>query len=187
MELFIKNMVCDRCILAVENELKAVDLEYAHVRLGNVLLKQVPSKQVVAKLEKRLTKIGFEILTNHALKEIEDIKRVVLELVTAEVPPVFKYSQVIGQRLNKEYNYLSQLFSSIEGMTLERFIILQKIERVKELISYGQFNFSEIAYNMGYSSVAHLSAQFKKETGLTPSNFKKRGGLQRLARDQVKL
>ena len=167
-------MVCDRCKLVVKAELEKLDLHPVNVVLGEVDLQE---KQVSAKtlqqLEQALHNLGFELLGDKKDRLVENIKRIVIELVhrTDDIPKE-KYSHIIADKLNYDYSHLSKLFSEAEGVTLEHYIINQKTERVKELLTYDELSLKEIAYLMGYSSVAHLSAQFKKVTGLTPSQFK---------------
>lgn len=167
-------MVCHRCNLAVEAVLKQQGLHAVNIVLGEVSLKEEklsPSQH--QKFSDALEKIGFEILDNKRQKLIEQIKTFVIELVHhGEEEPKYNYSNLIAKKLQHEYSYLSHLFSEVEGITIEQFIIQQKIERVKELLVYNENSISQIAFDMNYSSVAHLSAQFKKITGLTPSQFK---------------
>lgn len=176
MKLYIKNMVCDRCILAVENELQKVGLTAKKIVLGEVDLgDKEPSPGQLQTLATNLGKIGFELLDDKKRRLIEHIKTIIIEQVHYQdhQEPV-KLSVYLAERLHYDYNYLSNLFSSIEGITIEQFHIQQKIEKVKELLAYDELTLSEIAWQLGYSSVAYLSNQFKKVTGLTPSQFKQR-------------
>jgi len=175
MKLYIKNMVCPRCISAVEKVLTDTNLKPLQVQLGEVTLsKELNSKQSDL-LKQKLGFLGFELLDDSRQQQIEKIKSIVINHIHHLEDGKFVYSDIISKELNKEYSQLSKLFSLTEGITIEQFVILQKIEKVKELIMYNQMNLSEIADKMGYSSVAHLSSQFKKTIGLTPSQFKMQG------------
>lgn len=186
MNIFIKNMVCNRCVMAVRQELEKLSLEVKSIALGEVELQKQPSEKQITALNKRLTDLGFEILDDQKQKQIEKIKTLLIQQVqTGEIKEHFSIIGFLSKSLNKDYSYLSRLFSEVEGITLEQYFILQKIEKVKELLIYGEKNTSEISYLLGYSSVAHLSAQFKKVTGLTPSEFKKIGGHRKFL-DEIK-
>lgn len=177
MKLFIKNMVCNRCIMVVKQELDKLKLSSGNIQLGEVELNKDPTEKQLTQLQNNLAILGFEILDDSKKRMIEKIKNIIVEQVHYQgVEKNKNLSEVLSKKLNKDYSYLSGLFSSVEGITIEKYIINQKIEKVKELIIYNEMNLSEIAYQLGYSSVAHLSAQFKKVTGLTPSHFKKTGG-----------
>jgi AraC-like DNA-binding protein len=175
MILYIKNMVCHRCRLAVEVEIKKAGLTPVNVQLGEVTIaEETIGNEQLDRLSKGLTELGFELLDNKKKKIIEQIKTLVIQLIHYNEEPVSKkYSSVIQEKTGHEYSYLSKLFSEVEGITIEQYIISQKIEKVKELLVYDEQSLSEIAFRLNYSSVAHLSAQFKKVTGLTPSEFKK--------------
>ena len=175
MKIYIKNMVCDRCIMAVENELKNLKIEPKSIELGEVDLGGNDlSKELLEVLSERLNKIGFELIDDKKSKIIERIKTFIIEQVHYQNHQEnINLSTSLSEELHYDYNYLSNLFSSIEGITIEQFHIQQKIERVKELLVYDELSLSEISYQLGYSSVAYLSNQFKKVTGLTPSYFKK--------------
>lgn len=167
-------MVCDRCIMAVELELKKLALMPKFIQLGEVDLgDKAPSTEQLALLSERLIEIGFELIDDKKSKIIEQIKTIIIAHVhRQEYREHIKFSVLLSEKLAYDYNYLSNLFSSIEGITIEHFHIQQKIERVKELLVYNELTLSEIAFQLGYSSVAYLSNQFKKVTGLTPSHFK---------------
>lgn len=187
MKLYIKNMVCNRCKMAVRNELEKIGVIPVTVELGEVEIKEgIPLKQI-EQLQNRLVSLGFELIDNKKSRVIEKIKNVIIESIqqhNADTPKI-NYSHLIESKLNKDYTYLTNLFSEVEGTTVEKFIISQKIERVKELLVYDELTLSEIAYTMGYSSVAHLSNQFKKVTGLTPSYFKNIRDKKRKPLDEV--
>ncbi len=174
-KLFIKNMVCNRCIKVVNEELGKLGLEVLSIVLGEVIVNGNYDELPLEKIKIVLEENGFELIEDKKAKIIEEIKHVVLELVRNddnELPADFKYSNYLEEKIGMEYHHLSNLFSSVENITIEQYIILQKIERAKELLKYGELTLSEIAYRLGYSSVQHLSNQFKKVTGLTASQFK---------------
>jgi AraC family transcriptional regulator len=186
MHLYIKNMVCNRCILVVEQELQKLDIESCKVTLGEVETTGVPAKEKLEQLEKNLYALGFEMLDNSKQQLIEKIKNIIIQQVHhTQEENNHNFSDILSKSLHKDYSYLSSLFSEVEGITIEKYIIHQKIEKVKELIIYDELNLSEIAYKLGYSSVAHLSTQFKKVTGLTPTHFKTVGQNRRKPLDKV--
>ena len=172
--LYVKNMVCNRCIKVVKEEMEKLGLRAERVDLGEVELLH-NKKLDLAKIRATLLENGFELIEDRRMKIIEHIKRVILELARhdhATSPLKINSSEYIAREVGQDYHSLSSLFSSVENITIEQYIILQKIERAKELLKYGELTLSEIAYTMGYSSVQHLSNQFKNVTGLTPSHFK---------------
>lgn len=175
VELHIKNMVCNRCITAVSNELTTLGLHPLIVEMGVVRLEEDElDESKRSKLANRLNELGFELLDNSKTRLIEQIKNLIIEKVhRSDSLDEVNWSNLISDQLFHEYNYLSALFSSVEGITLEQYIIRQKIEKVKELLFYDELSLGEIADRLDYSSIAHLSAQFKKITGQTPSQFKK--------------
>lgn len=186
MKLYVKNMVCNRCVIVVKQELEKLKLLPALVSMGEVELSKPATDKQLQSLNERLNELGFELLDNQKQKQIEKIKNLLIKKVqSGEVEEHFSITNFLSKALNKEYSYISRLFSEVEGITIEHFFILQKIEKVKELLVYGELNLSEISYQLGYSSVAHLSAQFKKVTGLTPSHFKKMGSRLRHPLDDV--
>lgn len=173
MKLYIKNMVCIRCKVVVKDELKKLGLNYASVELGEVEIFEDISTEQYNKLKAALLSTGLELMDDKKSVLIQKIKNVIIEQVHySEDPLIINFSEFLSQKLNHDYTYLANLFSEVQGMTIERFIITHKIERVKELLVYDELNLTKIAYLMHYSSVAHLSAQFKKVTGLTPTYFK---------------
>lgn len=167
-------MVCHRCKLAVETELKRLKLHPLKIELGEVVIKEdTINKDQLEKLSVNLQQLGFELLDDKRKKIIEQIKTLIIQSIHYnKEQPNKNYSAFIAENLHHDYSYLSKLFSETEGLTIEQFIINQKIEKVKELLVYDEKNLSEIAFETGYSSVAHLSSQFKKVTGLTPTAFK---------------
>lgn len=179
-------MVCSRCVMVVKQQLLKQKLQPAIVSMGEVELQKPLSQTQLLQLNTGLKELGFEILDNQKQKQIETIKSLLIKKVqSGEVEEHFSISVFLTQALNKDYSYISRLFSEVEGITVEQYFILQKIEKVKEWLIYGEQNLSEISYSLGYSSVAYLSAQFKKVTGLTPSHFKKTGNSHRHALDRV--
>ena len=186
MNLYIKNMVCNRCIMVVKQELENLGLKPIRVSMGEAEKKKQLSAKQMQQLNSRLLQLGFEILDDKKQKQIEKIKSLLIKKVqSGDVEEHFSISEYLSTALHKEYSYISRLFSEVEGITVEQFFILQKTEKVKELLVYGEQNLSEISFLLGYSSVAHLSAQFKKVTGLTPSQFKKIGSTNRKSLDSV--
>ena len=186
--LHIKNMVCNRCIKVVREELQKLGYDVRSIVLGEATIGGEPSKGGLESIKAMLEENGFELMEDERVKTIERIKQAVLKLVRrdAEKEPMrLKHSEYIAQEVGKEYHALSTLFSSIENITIEQYIILQRIERAKELLKYGELTLSEISYKLGYSSVAHLSNQFKKVTGMNPSAFKKIVVPLRLSLDKV--
>lgn len=186
MKLYIKNMVCERCKLVVKNELLKLGLHPVSVELGEVeLLESMSAKQQV-QFNDNLRLLGFEQLDDKKSRIIEKIKNEIVKLVHHNAPhPKTNFSTHIQQQLNHDYSYLSTLFSTVEGVTIEQYFITQKIERVKELLVYDELSLSEIAVIMHYSSVANLSRQFKKITGLTPTHFKQLKELKRIPIEQL--
>ncbi|QEC65804.1 helix-turn-helix transcriptional regulator [Panacibacter ginsenosidivorans] len=173
-QLYIKNMVCDRCIMSVRHQLDDLGLDYKNIQLGQVELSTEPSESQLQSFRDSLTINGFELLDDKKSKTVEKIKNAIVSLIHGKDADEFnlKLSAMLEQKLAMDYHYLTTLFSSVEGITIEKYAILQRIERVKELLMYDEKNLSEIAYEMGYSSTQHLSQQFKKVTGLTPTHFK---------------
>lgn len=173
--LYIKNMVCDRCIAAVRQEVEKAGLTADKITLGEVVLSREPEASQLRQLDEALIKLGFERIDDRRARLIEAIKNTVIRLIhhTDEVNLKFNWSTILSEELHHDYNHLSGLFSAVEGITLEQYIIRQKIERAKELLFYDELTLSAIAHKLGYSSVAHLSSQFKKVTGFTPSELKK--------------
>lgn len=162
--------------MAVEQVLAKQGIEPLNVALGEVILKEKPSDEQYSVMEKNLNAIGFEILDDSRHRIIEQIKTLVIENIQQEALVKENFSDIIARDLRRDYSYLSHLFTEVEGKTIEKFIIHQKIEKVKELLVYDELNLNEIAEKLGYSSVAYLSGQFKKITGLTPTQFKQLDG-----------
>jgi YesN/AraC family two-component response regulator len=166
-------MVCNRCIMAVQQVFGSMGYPAVRISLGEVETAVALSEDELGKLRKVLETYGFELIDDTKSRIIEKIKNTIIQSIHHRNDDLkVNYSGYIESHLNRDYAYLSSLFSEVEGTTIEKYIILQKIERVKELLVYDELTLSEIAYKMGYSNVAYLSNQFKKVTGLTPSHFK---------------
>ncbi|HOY04023.1 MAG TPA: AraC family transcriptional regulator [Saprospiraceae bacterium] len=173
MNLYIKYMVSLRCKMVVKDELKKLGLHYVVVDLGMIeILEDITTGQR-DQLKANLLRFGLELLDDKRSILIEKIKAVIIEMIhySDELPQV-NYSEYISEKLGYDYTYLANIFSEVKGITIQQFIITHKIEKVKELLLYDELNLTEIAYKMHYSSVAHLSNQFKKITGLSPSFYK---------------
>jgi AraC-like DNA-binding protein len=166
-------MVCIRCKMVVKEELTKVGLHYTAVELGQAEILENISAEQHDQIKMALLKSGLELMDDKKSVLIQKIKNIIIELVHyTEEPLTINFSEFLSQKLSHDYTYLANLFSEVQGTTIEKFLIAHKIERVKELLVYDELNLTEIAYRMHYSSVAHLSTQFKKVTGLTPSHFK---------------
>lgn len=174
MKIYIKYMVSNRCKDAVKVELKKLSLHFVILELGTVEIMETLTLENRALLQEGLLASGLELMDDKKAILIEKIKTIIIEMVhySEEIIKI-NFSEYLSDKLNHNYTYLANLFSEVQGITIEQFIILHKIERIKELIIYGELNITEIAWKMNYSSVAHLSNQFKKTTGLSPSHFKK--------------
>lgn len=170
----IKNMVCPRCIDSVRGIFRELKISVANIQLGEVDVVNNLSSNQKSELRVKLKERGFELLEDQKSKTIDAIKSIIIKQIHhATEALIINFSTHLAEKLNQEYSSLSKLFSSVEGVTIEKYILHQKIEKVKELIHYNQLTLSEIAFQLNYSSVAHLSSQFKKETGMTPTAFKK--------------
>ena len=173
MKLYIKYMVSIRCKMVVKSELDKLGLRYGVVDLGEVEIRENLSDELRDQLKTALLKSGLELMDDKKAILVEKIKNVIIEMVHYEDElPKENFSDYLSEKLDYNYTYLANLFSETKGITIEKFMILHKIERVKELLLYDELTLSEIAWKLHYSSVAHLSHQFKKITGLTPSFFK---------------
>ena len=173
MKLYIKNMVCSRCKMVVKAQLENIGLRPLSVNLGEVEIEENLSKAQLAHLDTLLKSLGFELIDDKKSQTIEKIKNAIVTLVHHTDQEIkTNLSAFITSQIHQDYNYLSNLFSEVEGTTIEKYFIAQRIERVKELIVYDELSLSEIADQLGYSSVAYLSNQFKKVTGFTPSYYK---------------
>lgn len=174
MNLYIKYMVSLRCKMMVKDELKKLGLHYVVVDLGMVEILEGITPEQREQLRANLLRSGLELLDDKKSILIEKIKNVIIEMIhyLNELPKV-NYSNYISEKLGYDYTYLANTFSEVKGITIQQFIIIHKIEKVKELLLYDELNLTEISYKLHYSSVAHLSNQFKKVTGLSPSYYKK--------------
>jgi len=180
-------MVCRRCKMVVESELQKSGLHPLNVSLGEAVIEEKSlTNEHRHQLNEALKTVGFELIDDKRSRLIEKIKNFVINSIHhKEEQPEKKFSELLSQQLHHDYSYLSKLFSEVEGITIEQYIITQKIEKVKELLLYDELSLSEIAFQLGYSSTAHLSAQFKKFTGFTPSQFKRMGVQSRKALDEA--
>lgn len=173
MKIYIKNMVCNRCIMVVKSELEKYGLQPNAVRLGEVDISDELSSVQKEELDLRFRELGFELIDDKKTRTIESIKTNILKWVHySEEPLKITFSEFLSNKFHTDYSSLSKLFSEVQGVTIEQYVITQKIEKVKELLVYDELSLSEIALQLNYSSVSHLSKQFKKVTGLTPTHFK---------------
>jgi len=173
MKLYIKNMVCGRCKMVVKNEFEKLGIQTISIELGEVELQNAITKDQKNNLLIRLHALGFDLIDDKKSKTIEKIKTLIIDLVHHKNNELkTNLSDYLAENLNQDYNSLSNLFSEVENTTIEKYFISQKIEKVKELIIYNELSLSEIADILNYSNVAHLSNQFKKVTGFTPTYFK---------------
>jgi AraC-like DNA-binding protein len=186
MKIYIKNMVCDRCIMVVKSEFEKIGIHPVAIELGQVELLEDWTFKDKLILSKSLNELGFEIVEDKIKITVERIKNQIIGLVHHQNLDIkINLSSYLSENLAQDYNILSNLFSDYEGTTIEHFFIKQKIEKVKELLSYNELSLSEIAFKLNYSDVAHLSNQFKKVTGITPTNFKKMDINKRIQIDQL--
>lgn len=184
--LYIKNMVCNRCIMVVRNELERHGYRVSSIKLGEANLDGEITPEDKKHIDDTLMSYGFQLIDDKKSRIIEKVKNVIIDLVHFQDNKTqTNLSDVLSEALHLDYNYLSNIFSEVEGTTIEKYFIAQKIERVKELLVYDELSLSEIAFRLNYSSVAHLSSQFKKVTGLTPSHFKQVGENKRKPLDEV--
>jgi len=175
MKLFVKNMVCDRCIKVVKEVFEEFSLSIDHIKLGEIDITEDLDKVTLAEIDVRLREEGFEVIKDKNSRLISEIKAVIIRTIhqNPEILATSKMSDILTSNILYDYSYMSNLFCSVEGLTIERYSILQKTERVKELMIYDELTLGEIANLLGYSSTQHLSNQFKKITGLSPSYYKK--------------
>lgn len=180
-------MVCPRCITSVEQLLEKNNLKAKHVQLGEVELAKEPGKANLRQFAEDLKETGFELLDDQKMQLIEQVKTLLIQKVqSGNIEDNFTISGYITNNIYKDYSSVSRLFSGVEGVTIEQFFNLQKIEKTKELLFYNEQSLSQIAFNLGYSSTQHLSNQFRKLTGMTPSQFKQIGAVHRHPIDDVK-
>lgn len=186
MNLYIKNMVCNRCKLVVKEILEKQGLHPIHVDLGEVEIEENQLPDNKSTLVAELEKVGFELLDDQKTKLIEKIKTLIIDLVHNQANQLtVTLSEYLSSKIGQDYSNLSNLFSEVEGQTIEKYYIGQRIEKVKELLVYDDLTLSEIAFQLNYSSAAYLSNQFKKITGLTPRHFKKIKTSKRLSLDEI--
>jgi AraC family transcriptional regulator len=187
MLLHVKNMVCERCIMIVRQQLDQLGLKVDEISLGKVKVSPEPEPSKLQEVSAALQMLGFELIGKEKNQLVEQIKTQVISIVHySDLSAVHQsLMSIIAQKLNRDYVFLSRLFSDAEGITIEKYIIQQKVERVKELLEYGELNLNEIAFKMGYSSSAHLSTQFKTVTGMPPSKYKSQQPGNRKPLDQV--
>jgi AraC-like DNA-binding protein len=180
-------MVCNRCIKVVQDELSALGYTITNIELGEVTLKEELSDKSIDQISRVMADNGFELIDNKKSRIINRIKTLIIEFIhyDREKPDHMNLSEFLAKELGHDYSYLSNLFSSVEGITIEKYLINQKVEKAKELLVYDELSLNEISYQLGYSSVQHLSTQFKKITGLTPSHFKKIKNKKRNPLDKV--
>jgi len=186
MKLHIKNMVCNRCKMVVKAELEKLGFKPLLVELGEVTLAENITAEDKIKIAAQLTHFGFELLEDKKTQIAEQIKTAIINLVHYTKEPLkINLSVYLSEQLKQEYSSLSSVFSELENQTIEKYFIAQKIEKAKEMLTYGELTLSEIAFQLNYSSVAHLSAQFKKVTGITPSAYKATSKENRKTLDEV--
>jgi len=186
MKLYIKNMVCNRCKMVVKSEFEKLGLEPVSVELGEVEIKDELTDSQKNKVGVAIRELGFDLIDDKKSRIIERIKNIVVELVHENHSDLkTNLSDYLTSHLHHDYHYMSNLFSEVEGTTIEKYYIAQKIEKVKEYLVYDELSLSEIAFRLNYSSVAYLSSQFKRVTGLTPSHFKNIKGIKRTPLDEV--
>lgn len=186
MTIYIKNMVCNRCKMVVKSTLEKLGLHPLQVELGEIELQESDISTVKETLKKELQALGFDLLDDKKTQTIEKIKNLITELVHNKNSDLkVTLSEYLSREIRQDYSALSNLFSEVEGITIEKYYILQKIEKIKELLVYDELTLSEIAFQLNYSSVGYLSNQFKKVTGLTPSHFKKLRTIKRKPLDQI--
>lgn len=184
--LYIKNMVCNRCIMVVQDLLGKLGFTVLHIELGKVLIQETPEKADLERIRQALEAVGFELIDDKRDRLIEQIKQEMIQLVhNCNGELKVNLSDYLSEKLHHDYSSLSKVFSETNGITIEKYFILQKIERVKELLVYDELSLNEIAALLNYSSAAHLSSQFKSITGITPSEFKKQKTHLRKGLDQI--
>ena len=186
MNIYIKNMVCNRCIMVVSSIFHKAGFTQSNIQLGKVTINEPIPIEKLELIERQLKNVGFETINDSKSRFIEHVKNSIIELIYNHPLDIrVNLSDYLTDKLNLDYNYLSTLFSSVEGTTIEKYMINLKIERVKELLVYDEKTINEIAFELGYSSAAHLSGQFKKVTGFTPSYFKNLGAHKRKSIENV--
>jgi AraC-like DNA-binding protein len=186
MKIFVKHMISTPCKMFVKEELNKLGIRYNSIELGEIDVNGSLTMVQRERLGNSLTKYGFELMVDRRTILVEKIKSIIIELIHYTDDRIStKYSYILSERLGFNYNYLAGIFSEDQGITIEKYIILHKIERIKELMMYGELNMTGIAWKLNYSSVAHLSFQFKKVTGLTPSQFRQLNGNRRTSVEEI--
>jgi AraC-like DNA-binding protein len=186
LKLFIKYMVSERCKIVVKEELRKLGLHYIIVDMGVVDIMENLTAEQREQIKIALLKSGLELMDDKKAVLVEKIKKAIIEMIHYKDDlPKINFSDYLSEKLKHDYSYLANLFSEVQGTTVEKFIISHKIEKVKELIVYDELSLSEIAWKMHYSSVAHLSNQFKRITGLTPSHFRSLKDKRRIAIENI--
>ncbi len=185
--LNIKNMVCPRCIESVTRVMDDNGFKIRSIKLGEVVIEEDPDNTQLDQLGASLKSIGFELLSDKKSRIVNQLKSEIIKMIhyDDDLGASDTISSRLSQNLGIDYSYLSKLFSEVEGLTIEKYVILQKVEKVKELLVYDELSISEIAYKLNYSSSQHLSRQFKSTTGLTPTEFKSATHQRRLSLDQL--
>jgi AraC family transcriptional regulator len=187
MVIYIKNMVCRRCILAIQKEAEILNIKILNIKLGEIEVDDnTVSPETLFQFDLSIFRLGFERFEDKRSRLVEAIKITIIEnLYDSDKRPRKNWSEIIADKLQLEYNYLSNVFSASENITIEQYIIRQNIEKIKELLSYDEMNLNEIAWKLGYNSGAYLSSQFKKYTGLTPGQYRKHTEKQRNTIDNI--
>ncbi len=194
--IYIKHMVCDRCIMVVREQLEKAGFNPTSVKLGEATFRRDLTEDEIVKVKALLEPLGFSLIDDRKRQLTEQIKQTIIGLIhqdslsaenikTSTANPKTNFSDYLSETLHYDYKYLSATFSDLENVTIEQYVIAQKVERVKELLVYGEMSLTEIAYKMNYSSVAYLSSQFKRITGFSPTEFRKIKGDKRLPLDKV--
>jgi YesN/AraC family two-component response regulator len=179
-------MVSNRCELAVKEILKNLGLHFVIVDLGEIDIMEDITGERLENFRSALCEGGFELMDNTRSILIERIINVIIEMVhSSEEMTKINFSEYLSVKLNHDYNYMSKIFSEVKGITIQQFIIIHKVEKIKELMMYGELNLTEISYRLNYSSVAHLSNQFRKVTGLSPSDYKHLKGKRRISIEEI--
>jgi len=186
MRHYIKNMVCGRCKMVLKSEFEKQGLHPVSIELGEIEIQETNIDAVKDTLQQNLRSLGFDLIEDNTIRLIEQIKKIIIDLVHySEKPLEYKLSHYISDKVHHSYHYLSTLFSVVEGNTIEQYFLSQKTEKIKELLTYEEYTLSEIAFKLNYSSVSHLSKQFKNKTGLTPTLYRKSINKKRLNLDDL--
>lgn len=186
MKLYIKNMVCNRCKLVVKSELETFGLHPQSVDLGEAVVSETLSDADKTRLNARFRELGFELIDDRKSRIIEQVKNTIIHLIHhSEEQPKMNLSDQLVEQIGLDYSSISNLFTQVEGMTIEHYAITQRIERAKELLVYNEYSLSEIAFQLHYSSASHFTRQFKKVTGFPPSELRKRNMIRRIPIEQL--